>query len=84
MQEDEEMTKDKIEVTKRSLIQRLNRALAPDQVLKSNRRSDRMIEEIGEYCILDLKQKRIVQRHVDLLQLAKKLGAIEAWEEIGE
>jgi hypothetical protein len=76
--------KNKVSVTTRSLLQRVNRALRPDQVLKSNRRSERMTEETGLYYVLDLKQKAVVQRHVDLEQFAKKLGAMQAWEELIE
>jgi hypothetical protein len=72
--------KDKVSVTTRSLIQRINRALGPDQILKSNRRSDRMSEELGVYYVLDIKQKIVIQRHVDLVQIAKRLNAIEPWE----
>lgn len=75
---------DKLMVTARSLIQRINRALPPNQMLKSNRRSERMTEEFGAYYVLDVKQKRVVQRHVDLVQLAKKLEAIEPWEDLIE
>jgi len=32
--------------------------------------------------LLDIKQKGVAQRHVDLTQLAKRLAAIEPWEEL--
>lgn len=80
----ESVMKDKIGVTARSIIQRLNRRLAPDQMIKSNRRSDRLTEQMGVYYVLDVKQKRVAQRNVDLVQLAKKLGVMDPWEELTE
>jgi len=73
---------DKITISARALIQRLNRKLAPDKMIKSNRRSERLTHQYGTYYVLDIKQKKVVQSRVDLAQLARRLGAINDWEEI--
>ena len=74
----------KVNISARALIQRLNRKLAPNKVIKSNRRSDRLTEEMGAHYVLDLKAGRVAERHVDLAALGKKLGVMESWEQLAD
>jgi len=74
----------KVGIQARALIGRINRKLAPDQVLKSNRRSATLTDQLGTYFVLDTRHNQIAQRDVNLTRLARKLGAIEPWEELTE
>ena len=76
------MKQDKIVINARALIARINRKLAPDQVLQSNGRSGRLTVEMGAHYVLDLKAKRVMQKHVDIATLGKKLGVMKPWEEL--
>ena len=76
------MSRDKVGINVRALMQRINRKLAPDQVVKSNKRSTTLSEVIGTYYVLDIKRKHIAERDVDLVRLGKKLGAMHEWEEL--
>ena len=73
---------DKVTIQLRALIQRINRKLKPDRVLKSSRRSAAMMHELGEYYVLDVKRRKVVERNVNLIRLAQEVGAIDGWEEL--
>jgi len=75
---------DKVAIAVRALVQRINRKLAPGKVLKSNRRSATLTDKLGEYYVLDLRKREVAERDVNLVSLARKLRAIEAWEELAD
>jgi hypothetical protein len=69
-----------VPVTRRALIQRLNRRLSEDhQVLKKSREGF-VRSNLGEYYILNLDLNQVDAMHVDPEILAKKLKVLAPWE----
>jgi hypothetical protein len=68
-------------VTKRALIQRINRKLRDrGQVVKAARA--RAWRFVGSYYAVDVKQNQIVGRRIDLEKFGRELGALAEWEEM--
>lgn len=75
------MKKQSVPVTRRALIQRVNRVLAKDgQAVKATR--GRAAESLGCYFRLDIKHKTVLARNVNLEQLGRELGALRGWESL--
>ncbi|MCY2991305.1 MAG: hypothetical protein NTY19_26040 [Planctomycetota bacterium] len=67
-------------VSKRAIIQRINRKLAPmDRKLKALR-SQRWQSDLGDYYVVDLPRNFVVDSHIDLEAYGRELGALAAWE----
>ncbi len=83
--------KAKVPVTARALVQRINRKLrGVDQLLRKTRydheagvngSESRAWQDLGDYYVVDLAGP-IVEDHVDLEALGRKLGVLEPWEAI--
>jgi hypothetical protein len=73
----------KVGITSRALIQRINRKLAPDEVLKTAR-TERVRLEFGDYYVIDVGINGIIEKDVDLESLGHRLGVLRAWEELVE
>jgi hypothetical protein len=72
-----------IPVSERALIQRINRVLAKeDQVLKATRGMQASLD-LGRYFILDCRANFVLDKHLDLKALGRKLGCLRAWERVG-
>jgi len=78
-------------VSKRALVQRINRALAhQDQQLRATRgtrsgegfTSDQV--ELGYYYTVDFRLNCVVEKHVDLEELGRELKVLAAWEKLEE
>jgi hypothetical protein len=70
----------KVPVTKRALLQRVNRALAKQgQAVKTWRTFGRK----GKLFLIDLNGP-LLDANVDLVALAKRLGAIQEWEALSK
>jgi hypothetical protein len=68
-------------VSKRALIQRINRKLKThDEVLRVMSRSGRSWLDTGDYYIIDLQKNCIMSTHVDLAEYGKKLGVLAGYE----
>lgn len=84
------MAKQKVLVSERALIQRVNRKLkAEDQKLKATRgfwdKGRNLHYEdtnLGWFYIIDVQRNFVVADHVDLAHLARQLGAMAKWEEL--
>lgn len=60
-------------ITRRALIQRINRALAKDgEILRSDRR--------GGYMRVDLSRNYVIETDVDLAAKGTKLSVLKPWE----
>jgi hypothetical protein len=72
-----------VPITERALVQRINRKLAQDswRVLKKTRGA-RAIRDLGEFYVLDVNRNFVITSHVDPVAFAKKLGVLEAYEEL--
>ena len=72
----------KIPVTMRAIVQRINRALEPnDQVLRKVRGA-RAEQELGEYYVLNFSRNYIVEKDVDPEMLARSLGVLSDAEAV--
>jgi len=75
------MTKrQKVLVTMRAVIQRINRKLKPDSEKLKMTRGERMRQEVGDYYVIDFKQNWITHKHVSPEQKARDLGVLQPWE----
>jgi hypothetical protein len=69
-------------VTRRALIQRINRRLSRDELtLKVCRTNSRAHYELGDFYILNWRNC-IVDKHLDLEAFGRELGALERWERL--
>jgi hypothetical protein len=73
-------TRQTVPVTTRALIQRINRKLAPQYRQLKVARGEKWRNEVGDYCILDADRNIVAETHVDVVALARELGAMQAWE----
>jgi len=71
-------------VNKRALIRRINRRLVPqDQQLWTNR-SRQWHSSLGDYYVTDINHNVLVETHIDLEELGRRVGALSALEEVAE
>ncbi len=71
-------------ITKSALISRINRKLVHnDEVLKVTR-GERLRLDVGDYYILDWRIYGIAAKHVDLEELGRELGVLQAHERLQE
>jgi hypothetical protein len=70
-------------VSRRALIQRINRKLrATNELLRAYRGDGRGRQNLGDLYVLDLRRNFAVRTHVDLEQIGRELGVLHAWEEV--
>ncbi len=74
----------KVGVSRRAVLQRVNRKLAPQlEALKVWRTSD-LRYKAGDLFHLDLDQNAILNINVDLESFAREVGALQRWESLSE
>jgi DNA primase catalytic subunit len=74
--------RDTLRITKRALLQRINRKLRDDdKTVRSSRGAHVEIDIERGFYLLDLKRKLIVE-YVDLEKLGRKLGCLKGWEKV--
>jgi hypothetical protein len=73
-----------VPVSKRAIIQRINRKLSAEgEKLKTNR-SQRWYSDLGSYYIVDENRNAVVSAHHDLEALGRELGVLAPWEIIAD
>ena len=75
------ITHQKLRVSERGILQRINRLLADrntNHVMKKARMFAR--PQVGVYYLLDTEAGRIVEHNVNLERFGRKLGVMHAWE----
>jgi hypothetical protein len=71
-------------VSRRALIQRINRKIAGDwEQLKTNR-SERWYQNLGDYYVVNVERNFIVETHIDLEDYGRKVGVLKDWEKLEE
>ncbi|MFO1042222.1 MAG: hypothetical protein U0941_10575 [Planctomycetaceae bacterium] len=71
-------------VSKRAVIQRINRKLATEgQKLKTSRSVSEQ-SNFGEFYIIDMTSNFVVAYPVDLTDTARELGCLGGWEAVEE
>jgi hypothetical protein len=76
--------KQQVAVSRRALIQRINRKLRDsDRMLKATR-GERARVDVGDYYVIDVRVNGIVEKDVDLEETARDLGVLTAYERLVE
>ena len=77
------MTKIKtIPITKRALLQRVNRALNKEDRQLKKAVGARLQQNVGEYYVVDLRLNAVAMLDVDPVELARKLEVLQPWERV--
>jgi hypothetical protein len=76
----------KVPVTKRALLQRVNRKLAAEGRRVKAARGPSAVAEVGAFYLMNGRpgHEYVFERDVDLEAMARKLGVLGAWEELSE
>jgi hypothetical protein len=76
---------DKVKISERALIQRINRKLGKEsKSLKTARKNSLSYRDTGRYFIVDEKRNVVVKTHVDLGQLGVELKVLKPFEKFNE
>jgi hypothetical protein len=82
---DQAMTGTKIPITKRALIQRINRKLKPQyERMQSCRRNSRWWRDLGDLYVVDTYRNAIRNTHVDVEKYAREIGVLQPFEQVTE
>jgi hypothetical protein len=74
------MKKQKLPVTARALLQRINRKLRPHFEQVRTTRSERLANEFGRYYRMNWNRNYVAQRFVDIEALGRDLGVLAPFE----
>ena len=75
---------EKVTVTARALLQRINRKLAPDlEKVMACKQSSRSYNDLGDYYALDQNRNAIIAQHIDLEAWGREMGVLKDWEKLG-
>jgi hypothetical protein len=72
--------KDKVPVSERALIQRINRKLKQDGEQLRRAKGSQAASTVGDYYVLDTKRNFVASSRVDPEHLGRKLGVLNPWE----
>jgi hypothetical protein len=74
----------KVPVSERAIIQRINRALAPRDMVLRTARGQQMQLDVGHWYVVNTRINGVVQpyKHMDLADIAQDVGVLWGWEEI--
>jgi len=78
------MEQKKVPVSYRAVLARVNRILAKEEKAFRVSRSQGERSNLGDAYILDTSKNEVVDSRVSLKDLAAKLGAIKAFEEMAD
>lgn len=77
----------RVPVTERALVQRINRALAKSgrhgQVMKKCR-GQRAQLDLGRFYVLDIDRNLVIDTHVDVESLGRQLDVLHEYETLAE
>ena len=74
----------KVPVTERAVVQRLNRALRPQEMVLKACRSGQWHAELGDWYLVNFRYNAVYRKHVDLEAMAREEGVLKDWEEVAE
>jgi hypothetical protein len=75
-------TATKVLVSRRALLQRLNRVLTEAHLLLKKTKGSRMKKQLGDYYLIDLRRNALVDKDVSLEALGRKHAVLAAWERL--
>lgn len=73
---------ERISVTARAVIQRINRRIKPGRQRLLAARGNRDEAQTGHYYLVSTETGRLIETHIDLEKLARREHALELWEEL--
>jgi len=76
------MQRQKVSVSERALIQRLNRALRDDGTCVKKTRPSLYFKELGDYYVLDFCGNFVVEKDVDIEALGREKKVLAEWERL--
>jgi len=76
------MTKGQVPITRRTLIQRINRRLAPELKQLCASRDGRVRPELGDFYEINLNTAEVEVTHVDPEKWGQEMGVLKAWETV--
>lgn len=74
---------EKVQVSERALMQRINRVLAKDGERLHKRRGAGHHQDTGDFYIIDIRRNFLAQKDVDIETLGRKKGVLADWEALG-
>ena len=74
--------KQKVPVTMRAVIQRINRKLAPNMEKLLAARSERVRRDLGDYYVVDQRRNFLIHKDVDPETYAREIGVLAEWEKL--
>jgi len=74
------MARQKVPVSVKALVQRINRRLKDDEQILKKSRGARARLDLGEWYVLNWNRNLIVDKRVDPEELARELGVLHEWE----
>jgi hypothetical protein len=77
-------SRQKVAVSMRALIQRINRKLYADDEALKTARSEGMRQQLGDYYIVDWRINGVMHHDVDPVVLARELGVLKPYERLAD
>ena len=71
-------------VTVSAIVKRINRKLAADYEKLRASRGARAEMDLGRFFIINVNRNFIVEKHVDVEELARRLNVLADWESVVE
>lgn len=75
-------TKQKVPVSERATIQRINRKLRPDMCALKQTRGERARMDLGYWYVIDYTHNIIIAQNINLESYAREVGALAEHEEV--
>ena len=73
----------KVSITRRALVARINRKLGHDlEQLKKCRVDSNGYSYLGDFYLVDLSKNNVQDTHVDIVTIAKKLKVLAEYEQL--
>jgi len=76
--------KERVAVSMRALVQRINRHLKENDEIMKSPRGRRMRWDVGDFYVIDAKRNFVVSKDVDPEALGRELGVLKPWEKVEE
>jgi hypothetical protein len=74
------MPKTKVGISKRALIQRINRKLRREDEQLRAARGGRDHQNLGDYYVIDYRGNFVTRKDVNIVTLGRELGVLQPWE----
>lgn len=76
------MAKQRVPVSERAILQRINRKLKSGWKQLKTGRGLLLERTIGRYYVIDIRRNCVTQQYVDVEELARELKVLQSWEEL--